>query len=126
MWIVNHKMISVSSYQLLSFRLLKGRLHNTSNTVWLENLTNTDRPTQPINGRKVYTSVLNYPNSIFFNKNTTSGNTTISITSIFENTQNVTQNTTSFSKTTKNSAFLIGIASNLFILCFILVIDCFY
>ncbi|XP_047124666.1 carbonic anhydrase 2 isoform X2 [Hydra vulgaris] len=127
MWIVNHKMISVSSDQLLSFRLLKGRLHNTSNSVWLENLTNTDRPTQPINGRKVFTSVLNYPNSNFFNKNITSGNNSTSyLTPILENTQNATQNTTYLSKTYKNSAFLTGTASNLFILCFILVIDCFY
>ncbi|XP_065674980.1 carbonic anhydrase 2-like isoform X2 [Hydra vulgaris] len=122
MWIVNHKMISISSNQLLSFRLLKGRLHNSSNSVWFENLTNTDRPTQPINGRKVYTSVLNYPTSNFFNKNLTSGNNSISyLPPILE----TTQNTTTLCKTIKSSAFLTRTASNLFLSCFILAIDCF-
>ncbi|XP_065674681.1 carbonic anhydrase 2-like [Hydra vulgaris] len=57
LWIVNQKIMKVSSSQLQAFRLLKGHLHNVSDSVEPEVLTENDRPIQPLNGRKVFTSV---------------------------------------------------------------------
>ncbi|XP_065674981.1 carbonic anhydrase 2-like [Hydra vulgaris] len=73
MWIVNQKKMKVTSNQMKNFRLLKGHLHNATDFVELESLKNTFRPTQPLFGRKVYTSVQlmngsSYNSTNFFNK----------------------------------------------------------
>ncbi|XP_047124847.2 carbonic anhydrase [Hydra vulgaris] len=109
MWIVNQKFMKVSSIQLQAFRLLKGHLHNVSDSVEPEVLTENDRPIQPLNGRKVYTSIP------FLNSSDSSSSSLLPATASFTPTDSSSSSllpaSSSFTSTNSSSSSLLPASS---------------